>query len=100
MQENRAPRCDHGFYVSLCVVPSCPHFDGHSAEPADLPDDWRPPQNRGATARVRDALGVAPTARNAEIAARCPCSLSLVAAVRSELGLQRRKGPGRPFNQP
>jgi hypothetical protein len=49
---------------------------------------------------VRAALLAAPTTRNIDVAAACRCSTSLVAAVRAQLGLQRRKGAGRPFKQP
>lgn len=28
----RAPRCRHGFYLDLCVVPTCKHWDGKETE--------------------------------------------------------------------
>lgn len=91
-------RCTHGFFGQLCVIPTCPNFDG--GEPSAEPAAQRAAAAPGAGARVRAALTEMPLATNTEIARRCGCSTSLVSAVRAALGLQRRKGAGRPFKQP
>jgi hypothetical protein len=88
--QNRAPRCGHGFYVGLCAVAACQHFDGGQTEaPPPARPDQRKPAYRGASLAVRALLLTAPTMSSTEITQRCSCSLSLVSLVRRQLGLQR-----------
>lgn len=88
--QNRAPRCGHGFYEMLCVLPWCEHYDGGQQE-APPARSTRKPAYRGASAAVHAILLETPQLSNADVAALCGCSKSLVGQVRTRLGLMRRQ---------